>query len=378
MQNLWHQCWMVLAVLVLQSAQAQTVNQTSWQLGLVLDTTASSRQLSMAQRDRGLALGHSDLSLRGPLSEYFHAEIIGAFHTDDQKLGTHWENAWIQTTRLPAGWQLRAGRFASQLGYWNEIHPHADDFVERGLIERAFLGGHWVDDGVRLNWTAPTDLYVRLGLEAFSGRQLTPEATSGHGAYVANLKIGDDWGVEHSWQWGLSRVNNRREAHAPESGAEAGHSDGPLFHGRGLWISDFVWKWAPGGNPQHRQVRLGWERARLDRALPSEGLFQGHAGHNLGLVWRFDRDWETGVRLDRLSVNAPDASSGSVMAVPARWRETAWMLAYKPTDQQTVRLQWSHQTASASAWSLPLKGKPGHSVMVQYVLSFGAHGAHSF
>ena len=86
----------------------------------------------------------------------------------------------------------------------------------------------------------------------------------------------------------------------------------------------------------------------------------------------------TGVRLDRLSVNAPDASSGSVMAVPARWRETAWMLAYKPTDQQTVRLQWSHQTASASAWSLPLKGKPGHSVMVQYVLSFGAHGAHPF
>ena len=65
---------MVLAVLVLQSAQAQTVNQTSWQLGLVLDTTASSRQLSMAQRDRGLALGHSDLSLRGPLGEYFHAE----------------------------------------------------------------------------------------------------------------------------------------------------------------------------------------------------------------------------------------------------------------------------------------------------------------
>ena len=66
MQNLWRQCWMVLAVLVLQSAQAQTVNQTSWQMGLVLDTTASSRQLSMAQRDRGLALGHSDLSLRGP------------------------------------------------------------------------------------------------------------------------------------------------------------------------------------------------------------------------------------------------------------------------------------------------------------------------
>ena len=190
--------------------------------------------------------------------------------------------------------------------------------------------------------------------------------------------MGDDWGVEHSWQWGLSRLNNGREAHAPETGADSGHSEGPLFHGRGLWMSDFVWKWAPGGNPQNQQVRLVWEWARLDRALPSAGLTRGHTGHNLGLVWRFDHDWETGVRLDRLNVNAPDASSGSVVAVPASWREATWMLAYKPTDKQTLRLQWSHQTSGASALTLPLNGKPGRSVMVQYVLSFGAHGAHPF
>jgi hypothetical protein len=264
------------------------------------------------------------------------------------------------------------------LGYWNEIHPHADDFVERGLLERAFLGGHWIDDGVRLNWTAPTDMYLRWGLEAFSGRQLTPDATSGHGAYVTNLKIGNDWGVEHSWQWGLSRLNNQREAPAPETTPDSAHSEGPLFHGRSMWMSDFVWKWAPGGNPQNQQLRLVWEWAQMDRPLPSAGLTQGHSAHNLGLVWRFDRDWETGVRVDQLKVNAPDASSGHLIAVPATWREHTWMLAYKPTDKQTLRLQWSTQSSNAAALVLPMNATPGHSLMLQYILSFGAHGAHSF
>jgi hypothetical protein len=182
MQSLLRYWIFVVVAMALGWAHAQTANTASWQTGLVLDTSVSSRQLALGQRDQGPGLGHSDLLLRGPLGEYFSAEIIGAFHTNDHKLDTHWENAWVQTTRLPAGWEMRAGRFASQLGYWNEIHPHADDFVERGLLERAFLGGHWIDDGVRLNWTAPTDMYLRWGLEAFSGRQLTPDSTSGHGA----------------------------------------------------------------------------------------------------------------------------------------------------------------------------------------------------
>jgi hypothetical protein len=68
------------------------------------------------------------------------------------------------------------GRFASQIGYLNEQHPHADDFVERPLLYRAFFGGHWFDDGLRLNWTAPTPFFLGLGVEVFRGKQLVREA----------------------------------------------------------------------------------------------------------------------------------------------------------------------------------------------------------
>jgi hypothetical protein len=83
----------------------------------------------------------------------------------------------VQTRSLPAGFQARLGRFSSQIGYLNEQHPHADDFVERPLLYRALLGGHWFDDGLRLNWTAPTPFYLMVGAEAFRGRQLVKEAT---------------------------------------------------------------------------------------------------------------------------------------------------------------------------------------------------------
>ena len=100
---------------------------SQWQAGLVLDTAISSSRPELASRDKGMGLGHSDVLLRGPLGEAFSAELIGSFHTVDQKLEAHWENVWLQTRQLPNGWQARAGRFASQVGYWNEIHPHADE-----------------------------------------------------------------------------------------------------------------------------------------------------------------------------------------------------------------------------------------------------------
>ena len=54
----------------------------------------------------------------------------------------------------------------------------ADDFVERPLLYRAFLGGHWNDDGLRLNLTLPTATYWMVGAEAFRGRRLVAECTA--------------------------------------------------------------------------------------------------------------------------------------------------------------------------------------------------------
>jgi hypothetical protein len=307
-----------------------------------------------------------------------------AVHTHERKFEAELEEAWVQTRTLPAGLQFRAGRFASQLGYLNEQHPHADDFVERPLLYRAFLGGHWNDDGVRLNWVAPTPFYLRVGAEVFRGKRLVEEAASARspGAAVLSAKVGGDLGASQSWQAGLSVLRNRREAAVhdeEEHGAGGGghgdghdhghsHAHGAAFSGRRMVLGEVTWKWAPDGNNSRQQLRVTYERAQVRGLNRFASAGDRHVADYLSVVWRFAPAWEVGGRVDALKVRIPhgDHFHGG------RLREASLMLAYKPTHQQTLRLQATRQRNGGGF------DTAGNAVQLQYVLSFGAHAAHSF
>jgi hypothetical protein len=349
-----------------------------WQFGAVLDVAASSRVPALGQRVQGLGLGHSDISLFGPIGSALQAQITTAVHSHDDDLEAELEEAFVQTRSLPAGLQARAGRFSSQLGYLNEQHPHADDFVERPLLYRAFLGGHWYDDGVRLNWTAPTELYLRLGAEVFRGRQLVQEAsrTQSPGAFVLTARTGGDIGRSHSWQAGLSWLHNRREAALEDAHDHDGdehdhdhaHAHGAAYSGKHLYLLDVAYKWAPDGNNSRQQLRLAYEYAEVRDLNRYASNGDRHRAHYLSAVWRFAPTWEVGVRTDLLRVRQPhgDHFHG------ARLAEDAVMLAYKPTHMQSLRLQFTRQRDAVGFDT----GK--HALQLQYVLSFGAHAAHAF
>lgn len=293
----------------------------------------------------------------------------------------------METRSLPAGFQARAGRFSSQIGYLNEQHPHADDFVERPLLYRAFLGGHWFDDGLRLNWTAPTPFYLTLGAEVFRGRQLIEEARSARspGAMTLNLKVGNDIGTSQSWQLGASYLHNRREAaleeeheheeegHAGEEGhaEEEGHAHahGAALSGKRMWLVDAAWKWAPDGNNRQQQVKLVAEYARVTEPNRFADRSDYHEALSLSAVWRFAPQWEVGARTDWLKAKMPHGDHFH----DGRLREHALMIAWKPTHSQALRLQFTTQPRAEE-----FENRSSRTVQLQYVLSFGAHGAHSF
>jgi hypothetical protein len=56
------------------------------------------------------------------------------------------------------------------------------------------------------------------------------------------------------------------------------------------------------------------------------------------------------------------------------------MVAYKPTHMQTLRLQLTHQRATgANDEGEAVFANPARrSIQLQYVIGFGAHGAHSY
>jgi hypothetical protein len=356
-----------------------------WQFGAVLDITHTSQALALGSRDKGLQLGHSDLSAAGPLGPWFKAQVGAVVATHEGKLEKGIEEAWIETTRLPGGLQARAGRFASQVGYLNQQHPHADDFVERPLLYRGFLGGHWNDDGLRLNWTAPTPFYLMVGAEAFRGKRLVEEVAGPArrmGATTFVVKTGADLNRSHSWQLGLSHIRNTREAliEAHEEGAEEGahehgdehaheHGHGAAFSGRRTAMVDFIWKWAPGGNNRDQQVRVGLEVARISGLGAAFASTDKHQASALSVVWRFRPDWEVGARWDRLRVRM--AHDGEVHG--GQLNEQALMLAWKPSHMQSLRLQVTSQR-DAVEFENPAR----RAWQLQYVLAFGAHGAHAF
>ncbi|QJW84136.1 hypothetical protein HK414_10330 [Ramlibacter terrae] len=345
------------------AASAQSPSPGEWQAGVVLDITAASRELARGQRHKGPAPGHSDFNVGGPVGRHFQAGGTLSVHSGEGSLEAEPEEARIETRSLPAGLQLRAGRFASQVGYLNEQHSHTDDFVERPLLYRAFLGGHWNDDGIRLNWTAPTDLYLRLGAEVFRGRRLVHEAVRSKraGAIALSGKVGGDIGASRGWQAGLSLLHSRREAavedhEEEEHDHEHEHAHGAAYGGRNLWLGELAWKWAPDGNNRERQLRIAYEHA----VVPGR-----HQAGYLGVVYRFAPSWEAGGRIDVLRVR--EAHDDHFDA--RRLREASLMLAYKPTHAQTLRLQATRQRGFDAA---------GHAVQLQYILSFGSHAAHSF
>lgn len=366
----------LLACLLGASAQAQSTQ--GWELGAVLDLSTTSRPLALGTRDQGLQLGHSDLTASGPLGPHLRAQLTATVASHEGKLERGVEEAWLETTSLPLGLQARGGRFASQIGYLNQQHPHADDFIERPLLYRAFFGGHWNDDGLRLNWTAPTPFYLMLGVEAFRGQRLVEEIANPArtpGVATAVVKLGADLNRSNSWQLGVSYIHNRREAaledehdHGQADG-HAHHHHGAQFSGRKTWMLDATWKWAPDGNNRDQQVRVGFEAARITGLNRYASASDRQESNAWSLVWRFHPSWEAGLRADWLRVRVPHGDhfhSGLL-------REHAVMLAFKPTHMQSLRLQFTRQR-DAVAFEDPSR----RTVQLQYVLAFGAHGAHAF
>ncbi|HRO59284.1 MAG TPA: hypothetical protein PK177_08980 [Burkholderiaceae bacterium] len=344
-------------------------------IGAVLDGSLASDELALGTRPKGFGLGHNELTIGASIDPLFAGRLTAVAHSHDSDVEWEIEEAYMETTSLPAGLQVRGGRFLSALGYLNEQHMHADDFIERPLLYRAFLGSHYFDDGLRLQWVAPTRLYWRVTAEAMSGQTLLEESENKPvaGAYTLGTKVGGDLGISHSWQLGLSYLRNRLDPaldghdHDHDHGAHE-HAHGARFTGRNMFIADAVWKWAPNGNNRERQLRLSGEYARVTDLNEYASSSDIHEAWYLSAVYRFAPQWEAGLRFDELKVREPHGDHFHA----GRLREASVALTWKPSHFSLLRLQWTDQRDRGGF------DDAGQAVFLQYVMSLGAHGAHAF
>ena len=347
---------------------------------------------------RGLQLAESELVIGANIDPYFRGALIAALTPQNE---IEVEEAYIQTLALGRGFTLKGGRFLSGIGYQNEIHQHAWDFQDAPLAYKAFLGGRLNDDGLQLRWVAPTELFVELGTELGRARVFpgTDRNRSAAGAWSLFGHLGGDIGASTAWRAGLSYLRAAPRERAFEDTDSLGNAVSQSFSGGSrLWIADFILKWAPGGNANAANFKLQGEYFRrresgtlayddTAQAVPQFGArFENaytsrQSGWYLQGVYQFMPRWRAGYRHDRLNFGAVANGILANGLGPAAADFPLLMTAHNPT-RKTLMLDWSPTEFSRLRLQLASDksrfGVTDNQLLVQYIFSLGAHGAHRF
>jgi hypothetical protein len=322
--------------------------------------------------EEGFSVGESEINAKANIDDRFFGNFTLAVADEDGSTEVELEEAWFETLALPHSLKLRGGRFFSGIGYRNQFHRHADDFVDRSLPYRVFLNGQYLDDGVQLSWLAPTDLFMEVGAEWLRGAKF-PASGSGHdgkGAWSLFGRVGGDVGVSHSWQAGLSWLSAR----AKDRGSADDVFDGDVD----LAIAEGVWKWAPNGNPSRNNLKLEgalfWQNQ--DGVFTPDGggalaYDEDQRGGYLEGIYQFMPQWRAGMRYAWVDTDDPGAAFAgtSLDTLGVSPKIYTAMLDWSHSEFSRLRLQYSRDDSDV---------KGVDRFYLQYIMSLGAHGAHRF
>jgi hypothetical protein len=363
---------------------------------------------ALSGTEEGFGLGETELAMSANIDDMFFGKLTAVFEMNDGDTEVNLEEAFIQTLALPGGFSIRGGRFLSDIGYLNNQHSHTDAFIDRPAAYRAFLGGHYFDDGARVSYVAPTDVYWTLGAEAFKGEKMRAEDEhnerdfSSLGVYSAFSKWGGDLSLSSSWQLGINYLHNENgqtylahhddlDANLDSHDEHAGHSHSAAYTGKNTYIVDAVYKWAPNGNYKYQHLSVSGEFFRVDNIATlveeahedhddahdeaheedhAEGQSKDyHQGWYLSSVYQFSPSWSAGARYGEVDTQAIDGDHLD----PQSLKETEVSLAWHASHFSTVRLQYTHQKGTN------FEGfTDDNLVTLQFVMSLGAHNAHQF
>lgn len=332
---------------------------------------------------RGFSADETELVLAANVDPYWRAQAIVALADGQAEV----EEAWFQSLAIGHGIGLKAGRFRSGIGYLNEQHPHARDFADAPLMYQAMFGDSYGQDGMQLKWLAPAPLFVEFGAELGRGANFpgTDRNRNGAGASALYVHVGDDLGVANSWRVGLSWLKTKASERAAEFTDLTGAPAQAAFAGDSTtWLADFVWKWAPNGNPQYRNFKFQSEYFSREEkgdlncsdGLCGSGFVSDYRTRQSGWyaqgVYQFTPNWRAGLRYEQLDSGTRDfgANAANLVVDAYKPKKASAMVDYSWSEFSRVRLQYAQDKS--------MQGLTDDQWTLQYIMSLGAHGAHKF
>lgn len=338
--------------------------------------------------EEGFNLRHLELQFSAAVDPYFKGSAIAAVDLE----GAEMETAEIETTGLPWGLKVKGGKFYSDFGYINPKHSHQWDFTDQTLVYELLLGEHGLNDkGFQLSWLAPTPFYVVLGAESFQGNNEKMFAYHGDGPLPRHegprvntgwLKVSPNLPGHHALQAGLFAAKgvHQEEHDGDEDGTIDHWLDGyNAFHGADLIYkynspkaygqSDFFLQ----GEYMKRKKNLEVVQHDLNPSVVGNHRIDVQDGYYAQAGYGFLPRWRAAARWEEVGLtNKTDLPDGTSL-VNGSSRKFSGMVDFTPTEFSRLRLQYNNGSYATD------EGRTnGSEIFLQWMVSIGAHGAHSF
>ena len=297
------------------------------------------RQSFAGSRDAGggnVAPGH-----RRPVAR---ADFFFAFGPD----GADFEEGYITFPTLPGGLLAKVGKMRGAFGKTNLLHPHVLPWTDRPLVSENLLGG---EEGLAASGFS----VARLVPNRWMFLEFTGEVFGSDSA-LFNLRT-----ARAELRGSPARLPGRHRVLQPGPGCD--RSVRPQRRGR--VVGD-----APDGSATRRSGtgrsggRPGAGCSPEPSSMWSRRSEAGDAtafGAYASADYQFARRWFAGLRYDyaERAVETETLDTGM-----------SWLVTFWPSEFSQVRGQY-RRTGTAES-------ETAHEVLVQFLFSIGAHGAHVF
>jgi hypothetical protein len=318
-------------------------------IGVIGDFQSS--YISRGKKNFNAYLNETEVSLQATVDPYARADFFLSFGRDPVtgKYGATVEEGYLSTLSLPAGLQLRVGKFKEAVGRINLTHSHALPFIDMPNAYVNYFGEEGLnDEGASLSWLIPNQkFYQELVVQATSGASESPSFMRGESnrlIYLGHLRNFFTLNDNATLELGLTGIS--------------GPNDSALVTNMGS--ADLTYKWKPVKMNTYRSVT--WQSEfYFSHANYTPTDARNSFGLYSFLQYQLSKRWFLTGRYDYAQKPYDKSIIEQAYSLTAGWYATEFskMEIEAKTTDDTI------QSRYYQAW-------------VRWIFVIGTHGAHQY
>jgi hypothetical protein len=288
-----------------------------------------------------------ELGLQAVVDPYVRGDVFVSFSDE----GAEIEEAFATSLSLPAGLQMRAGKFFSPFGRQPQQHPHVWEFVDAPLAISRLLAEETIGGpGLEVGWLAPLPWFAELRLAGqntgeLPGRPVLPEGEEPSAGLTAIARLLQYFPLGETTTLGVG-VSAARRDEGPGAFGDLGGVDVHL-------------RWRPLASRSYLSLQGELFARRFRSVDDAGGTDDGGYGQ---IFWKQGAYYGLGARYDWAPAVLEEGSGTE--------RRVAVLAGWFPSEFQRVRIQVAYDRRPG--------GEDGVEALLHLEFGFGAHGAHPF